>query len=210
MDKGFELLEKLSMLQWLLQRQRHRVRLEAGPVVDPTCGQGRILAMLKLKDGVSTKDLSTVLGIGVSSLNEMLAKLEKGGYVERRPSEEDKRVMLVTLTQQGRDADQAEDASTSLFSCLTDDEQEQLGAYLDRLIASLEDAMGEDGRASFERARRHRDEMFSRFRGGEGFDGQDGPYPPHGFGGGRGGFGGPRDPRRRDRRDRSGRDGGLA
>ena len=150
MDRGFELLEKLTVVQWLLQRTRQRARAESGPVVDPTCGQGRILALLKLKDDVSTKDLSMVLGIRVSSLNEMLAKLEKNGYVERHPSEDDKRVMLVTLTEKGRDANQEEDGPASLFSCLSTEEQEQLGDYLDRIIAALEDAMGEDGRATLE------------------------------------------------------------
>lgn len=199
MNRSMELYEKLTVVQWLLQRQRHRVRAEAGPVVDPSCGQGRILAMLKLKDDISTKDLSHVLGIRVSSLNEMLAKLEKGGYVERHPSEEDKRVMLVTLTQKGRDADQVEAAPTGAFSCLTDEEQEQMAAYLDRLIAALEESMGEDGRESLERARRHRDEVLSFMRGNaDGPAGRGGPQDfPFGLGGA---FG----PRGRDRRGRRG------
>ncbi len=199
MDRSFELLEKLSVVQWLLQRQRHRLRADAGPVVDPSCGQGRILAMLKLKDGISTKDLSLVLGIRVSSLNEMLAKLEKGGYVERRPSEEDKRVMLVMLTQKGRDADQVETAPSGVFSCLTDEEQEQMGAYLDRLIDALEESMGEDGRDSLDRARRHRDEMLSFVRGGSDGPAGRGSRPDFPFG-----FGGPCGPLERDRRGRRG------
>lgn len=198
MDRSFELLEKLTVVQWLLQRRRRRLRADAGPVVDASCGQGRILAMLKLKDDISTKDLSHVLGIRVSSLNEMLAKLEKGGYVERHPSEEDKRVMLVTLTQKGRDADQVEAAPSAVFSCLSDEEQEQMAAYLDRLIAALEESMGEDGRDSLDRARRRREEMFSFMRGNaEGAAGRaarDFPF----------GFGGPRGPRDRDHGGRRG------
>ena len=201
MDRGFELLEKLTVVQWLLQRQRHRVRAESGPVVDPTCGQGRILALLKLKDDVSTKDLSTVLGMGVSSLNEMLGKLEKNGYVERHPSEDDKRVMLVTLTQKGRDADQEDDGPAELFSCLSNEEQEQLGDYLDRLIEALEGSMGEDGRATLEFARRRRDDLFARMHDDADFEGPGGP---------RGRRVDPRPKRTRERKNRSGREGGRA
>lgn len=40
-------------------------------------GQGRILAILKQKDGISTKELSEILNIKVTSLNETLNKLIK-------------------------------------------------------------------------------------------------------------------------------------
>ncbi len=50
----------------------------------------------------SFADLSYLLGIRQQSLNEPLNKLEKSGYVERRPSEEDRRVMVVHLTEKER------------------------------------------------------------------------------------------------------------
>lgn len=46
----------------------------------------------------SFADLSYLLGIRQQSLN----KLEKSGYVERRPSEADRRVMVVHLTEKGK------------------------------------------------------------------------------------------------------------
>ena len=107
-------------------------------MADTTRGQGRILAVLKLRDGISTKDLSYLLGVRISSLNELLAKLEKNGYVTREPSEHDKRVMLVKLTEKGRDEQQSEpSAYGDIFSCLSDDEQKTFGEYLDRIIDAL-------------------------------------------------------------------------
>jgi len=147
-----ELYEKLAHLQWLLHKQRMHGWAVHGPLVDPTRGQGRILAVLKLRDGISTKDLSYLLGVRVSSLNELLAKLEKNGYVTREPSAEDKRVMLVKLTEKGQNERQPEAfAYDDIFSCLTEEEQQILGAYLDRLIDALHAEIGEDGEEMLEK-----------------------------------------------------------
>lgn len=47
-------------------------------------GQGRILAILNQKDGISTKELSEILNINVTSLNETLNKLIKAGFIKRK------------------------------------------------------------------------------------------------------------------------------
>ena len=49
-------------------------------------GQGRILAILHQKDGISTKDLSEILNINVTSLNETLNKLMRNGYIKKESS----------------------------------------------------------------------------------------------------------------------------
>ena len=82
--------EKLSTLQWLMKRRQMFSQAESGPFADSTRGQGRILAMLKIQPEIATKDLAYLLGIRQQSLNELLNKLEKNSYVERRPSEKDK------------------------------------------------------------------------------------------------------------------------
>lgn len=98
-----ELYDKLAKLQWLLQRQHLKNHAAVGPMADTSRGQGRIMAFLRMKDGISTKDLSYMLDIRVSSLNELLAKLEKAEYITRQPSETDKRIMLIYLTPKGRE-----------------------------------------------------------------------------------------------------------
>ena len=138
-----ELYEKISRLQWLFQKQHLKSRASAGPVADATRGQGRILAFLKIKDGISTKDLSYLLGIRISSLNELLAKLEKTGYITREPSETDKRVMLIHLTEKGRQEEEDPDGG-DIFSCLSPEEQAAFGEYLDRIMAALEKDLGID------------------------------------------------------------------
>jgi len=131
------LYKKVSHLNGLLQRRKLRRRASGGPG-DPTRGQGRIVAMLKLQDGIATKDLSYLLGMRVASLNEMLAKLERAGLIRREPSEADGRVMLIKLTDEGRAQEQANPDTGGAFATLTDDEKETLGGLLDRVIEVLE------------------------------------------------------------------------
>lgn len=143
MEKDYlDLQEKLLKLQWLIQRQRMQEHMENGPLADPTRGQGRVLAMLKLQPDISTKDLSYLLGIRQQSLNELLNKLEKNGLVTRVQSEDDKRVMLVRLTEKGENIKQADSDFDGIFDCLDDDEKAEFGKYLDRIIDSLEAALG--------------------------------------------------------------------
>ena len=144
-EKEMELYEKLSRLQWLIQRSRLKDHVKNGPVGDPTRGQGRVLAMLRIQPEISSKDLAYLLGIRQQSLNELLNKLEKKGYVTRVPSETDRRVMLVRLTEQGKQAqDQnSETDDAGIFDCLSPGEQDQFNAYLDRMIAAFEEKCGD-------------------------------------------------------------------
>jgi DNA-binding MarR family transcriptional regulator len=123
-----------------MQRLLHKGYIHCQPTEDSTRGQGRILAALKASDGVSTRALALVLDICTSSLNESLAKLERNGYITREPSDDDKRVMLVKLTDKGREETQAEPLEfVDLFDCLSPDEQSAYDAILDKLIAALDE-----------------------------------------------------------------------
>ena len=101
------------------------------------CRQGRILAMLKIQPEIATKDLAYLLGIRQQSLNELLKKLEKNSYVERRPSEKDRRVMVVHLTEKGKEAQEPEENYQEFLGCLSPEELQQFGEYLDRIIAAF-------------------------------------------------------------------------
>lgn len=143
-----ELYEKVARLQWLLHKNQIHQAHPRSNLADVTRGQGRILAALKMQDGISTKELSYILGLAVSSLNEFLAKLEKRGYITRVPFENDKRVILVKLTKKGRAEQQIpfdQDGNfDAIFDCLTEDEQKNLNTYLDKLIDALGAKLGFD------------------------------------------------------------------
>lgn len=167
-EMNTELYEKLGRPMRLLHKNHLRAYAERGPMADPTRGQGRIIAILKMQDSISTKDLSYLLDIRISSLNELLSKMEKAGYITREPSENDKRVMLVKLTEKGKSEQQQEWNPNAIFDCLSENEQKTFGEYLDRIINSIEanlgEEMDEDEREWWMREARERmgDEMFER------------------------------------------------
>ena len=129
--------EKLSTLQWLMKRRQMSSQAQSGPFADQTRGQGRILAMLKIQPEIKTRELAYLLGIRQQSLNELLNKLEKSGHVERKPSDKDKRVMVVHLTEKGRQIQQPETDYQEILDCLSPEELQQFGEYLDRIIATF-------------------------------------------------------------------------
>ena len=176
-----DIYEKLSTLQWLMKRRQMFSQAEAGPFADATRGQGRILAMLKIQPEIATKDLSYLLGIRQQSLNELLNKLEKSGYVERRPSETDRRVMVVHLTERGKNIRQPASDYQDILGCLSHEELRQFGNYLDRIIAAFraqagagreeewredwtEKARARMGEEQFERLMTMRERAFGSFR----------------------------------------------
>lgn len=136
-DMYTAIYEKLSTLQWLMKRRQMFSQAQSGPFADPARGQGRILAMLKIQPEIKTRELAYLLGIRQQSLNELLNKLEKSGYVERKPSEKDKRVMVVHLTEKGKRIQQPETDYQEILDCLSLEELQQFGEYLDRIIAAF-------------------------------------------------------------------------
>jgi len=139
-ENNNSLLRQFTRIQWLLQRCQHEQRA-LGFRGNPYRGQARILKLLTLKPEISQKDLSELLDMRPQSLGELLAKLERKGYVTRTQLESDRRVMNIQLTEEGRKAadqdDQQMDDGT-LFSCLSQEEQSSLSEWLDRIIAELE------------------------------------------------------------------------
>lgn len=191
MNENMYLYEKLATLKHLIMRRQFACK-GPGPIADPMRGQGRILALLKIKDGVSTKDMSSVLGIRTSSLNELLSKLESKGYVEREQSEEDKRVMVVKLTDKGRGVDQPAGGagSADMFDCLNEEEKKAFGEYLDRIIAHISSEIGEMDEDGFEDMMHKRRSAFKKFFGEDGQFNGPGGFPPFGDFGAFGGPGG--------------------
>ena len=219
-----ELYKKLGHIGRLTHLWAAQQRERTGPRrIDTTRGQGRILAALKLKDGIATRELAYVLGIRVPSLNEALSKLENAGYIVREPDPRDRRVQLITLTDSGRaltnHMGEGEPEGDNIFEVLTEQERANLNDYLDRLIVRMHEDLPdlEADRQEWEKAARERmgDDAFEAWaaqaqeRGGFGALAGFGPlggfgpgFGPQGFG--PRGFGGPGVGRGRKRRRHGG------
>ena len=65
--------------------------------------QGRILFVLWNKDGISIQELAKKTSLGKSTLTSMLDRLEQAGFVKRVPSKDDRRTILIKLTEKDRE-----------------------------------------------------------------------------------------------------------
>ena len=136
--------ERLRRLHRLMRRRHVEARTHAGPLADTTRGRGRVLAALKMQSPIPTRELAYLLDIRQQSLNELLKKLQADGLVERTPSETDGRVMMVALTEAGREVEVGREDADYL-DALTDEEAAALVGLLDKLIDALETELGVDG-----------------------------------------------------------------
>ncbi|WP_394350586.1 MarR family winged helix-turn-helix transcriptional regulator [uncultured Methanobrevibacter sp.] len=122
-------------------------------------GQGRVLAILKKKDNISTKNLAIILGISVSALNSLLTKLEKNGYIVKESSMEDKRVLLVKLTEKGRNFEIKPSVDYSLFDCLDNTQKQEFDKYLNKIINELLNDIKKDNPEKFEKTAQKRNNL---------------------------------------------------
>ena len=55
------------------------------------------------KDGISVSEIGSRLMLDNGTLSPMLKKMEQAGYIDRKRSSDDDRVVIVSLTKKGRD-----------------------------------------------------------------------------------------------------------
>ena len=55
------------------------------------------------KDGISVSEIGSRLMLDNGTLSPMLKKMEQAGYIERKRSSDDDRVVIVSLTKKGRE-----------------------------------------------------------------------------------------------------------
>ena len=104
--------------------------------------QGRILFVLWERDGIPIRELSEKTRLSKSTLTSMLDRLERKGHITREPSEEDRRIILVNLTEENRRQrrlyDQVSEEMTGLFyEGFTWDEITEFEGYLKLILDNL-------------------------------------------------------------------------
>lgn len=105
--------------------------------------QGRILFPLWQKDGLSIQELSQRTSLGKSTLTSMLDRLEADGFVMRVSSKEDRRKILIYLTEKDlamrKAYDRVSDEMIELFyQGFTEDEKNIFESHLQRILQNLE------------------------------------------------------------------------
>jgi DNA-binding MarR family transcriptional regulator len=140
MTKTNELYGALHRLNRQMHRAFHREVHGAGGLHH---GQGSLLLLILQNDGASQRDLAELMDVRPSSMTEMLTKLEQSGLIARKQDEADQRVTRIYLTEKGKAAAEGvaegKDAfAESFFRALTEEEQRQLLALIEKLCAGLE------------------------------------------------------------------------
>ena len=65
-------------------------------------GQPSMLRTLWVKEGLTHTDLARRLRVQPATITKMIQRMQKAGFVERRPDPQDERVSRVYLTEAGR------------------------------------------------------------------------------------------------------------
>ena len=115
------------------------------PFLRPVFARERVLVVIdSYEGGVKQKDLRKELDVSPAAVSELVSKLEKDGYVERKVDPSDKRATLITLTELGAAraaelADEKNERYEKTFKALNAKEKEQLLKLLEKLTADEEE-----------------------------------------------------------------------
>ena len=102
--------------------------------------------MLWEKDGITVGEICEKLMLDNGTVSPLLKKMEKAGYITRSRSAEDDRVVIITLTQKGRELqEQAKDIPEKVGSCI-DLPIEKARELYDLLYELLENQKGQSKR----------------------------------------------------------------
>ena len=100
------------------------------------------LAMMVMWEykSVSVRDMGKLLYLDSGTLTPMLKKMEKAGWVSRKRSDEDERMVIVSITERGEELhDKAADIPLKMAQCVTleSDEAMQLYNLLHKLMKTF-------------------------------------------------------------------------
>ena len=106
--------------------------------------QQQVLSILSKNGPMAQKDLLEMLMIQPGSLSELLSKLEEKGLLNRKEDENDRRKVILTLTEEGQNAvagsagESDQEGEKDLFAVLNEEEKNSLKSLLKKLLGSWE------------------------------------------------------------------------
>jgi MarR family transcriptional regulator, organic hydroperoxide resistance regulator len=105
-------------------------------------GQPALLRSLWAQEGLTHAELARRLRVRPATVTKMIQRMEKSGFVERRPDPSDQRLSRVYLTGAGRSSQVAvrqvwRTLEKDAFSGLTDDERVQLQHFFQKIRENL-------------------------------------------------------------------------
>ena len=144
-------------LHMLLYRAFHAQRGELRPSLNRLglgTGQPRILGYIMRNGAASQKELADYSEVDPSAISRMLESMQKGGFITRKASENDKRSGVVDITELGRKAyaewrNDCDIVEERMLKGFNDEEKAELMKFLRRVYSNLkkhtEKTENEDG-----------------------------------------------------------------
>jgi len=104
--------------------------------------QGRILFVLWKKDEIPISELAQKTQLSESTLTSMLDRLEKTGYITRVRSKEDRRTILLKLTEKDKNLQKvyrkvSDEMINMFYREFSSEEIDKCESYLRRILANL-------------------------------------------------------------------------
>ena len=105
-------------------------------------GQPFVLSALWEQEGITHSELAAQMHVSPATVTNTLKRMEKAGFVERRPDMEDQRVSRVYLTDAGRAIREQvnqhwQEVEAQLFGALSKQEREALSKLLELVHEEL-------------------------------------------------------------------------
>ena len=119
--------------------------LRENNMADLEGARGRIIFTLWGKDGVPIKTLCEKTSLDKSTLTGIIDRLERDGYIERKPSQTDKRSTLICLTGKEQEfAKHVQKVSNQMnkifYKGFSDEEIIQFDSMLERILVNCKEA----------------------------------------------------------------------
>lgn len=143
--KGKGSVRMEQTLHMLLYRAFHAQRGELRPSLNRLglgTGQPRILGYLMRNGAASQKELADYSEVDPSAISRMLESMQKGGFITRKASENDKRSGVVDITELGRKAyaewrNDCDIVEERMLKGFNDEEKAELMNLLKRVYTNL-------------------------------------------------------------------------
>lgn len=102
------------------------------------CQQDAVLLLLAKQGAMNQKEIQEHLSVKAGSVSELISKLENKGFLQRSRDEQDKRRVVLSLTEKGLLAAKIHEdrPAEHLFDVFTAEEKEQLIGLLGKLHTS--------------------------------------------------------------------------
>lgn len=158
-----QIYERINAIFGLLKAQDHLVLRPYG--LTPTAFT--VLGLLDAAEGIRQVDLAARLLIDTSTMTRLIDRLERAGFAARIADPTDRRALRVIITAAGSDhIRRANHTFESLIaqrlSVLSESEQQQLSALLEKLRLSLSAELHSDPEPTLNVPGSERGEVFTR------------------------------------------------